>query len=524
MMANYAVYDPVKKKYVLTPEAQALQPQQSIAPRPTIRTGGFSSPKPQQQSLAPPPTGSINYRDPTTYPQPQQQGQSMAPQQPAVPKEPKLEVIPWKGMPTSGAGEQLNPDQSYISQTGQFQYDFWTKQGQMERLRNAAETSGLRTSATAFGGEYVPVASEAATAAIDALNVANLINAARGMFQAIGSMNKAGMVVLSPTGAKDMASTIPQAAGKDMEAYKAVKDVVKAAREGAVGAVHNLRGSTAFEQAVAKGAANSIKPVTEIAVNSKNFMTMVKQVGTVSKAFATPVKAVGGVALLLGAWVWRGQSSKITMDKDFSAFMGTWADNAQKFRDAGQPELADEIVECATDFSEALDSGTYDNIFTGLKGGTAALNVCKTMLAEDIDKLNQKEAADEKKAAEDKITADKAAADLKRQQDLQDVAAKQAYETQTAQTQREQKLQDVQSQRDYETKQQRDAAEAQAFSEDTATENVPGSTLTFGLLNSGGGVEFVDQDKAAMAYFKKPFEELTPAQKKLLMLSKGMIK
>ena len=57
--------------------------------------------------------------------------------------------------------------------------------------------------------------------------------------------------------------------------------------------------------------------------------------------------------------------------------------------------------------------------------------------------------------------------------------------------------------------------------EATGVETTGTSNLDFGLLRSGGDVQFVDRDKAAQYYFGKVFEELTPAQRKLLMLSKG---
>ena len=80
-------------------------------------------------------------------------------------------------------------------------------------------------------------------------------------------------------------------------------------------------------------------------------------------------------------------------------------------------------------------------------------------------------------------------------------------------------------QRDYNEQQQ---AEQRSYSEGqqtlvdaTATEASGSSALNFGLLNSSGEIEFVDRDAASNVYFGKTFEELTPAQKKLLMLSKG---
>ena len=76
-------------------------------------------------------------------------------------------------------------------------------------------------------------------------------------------------------------------------------------------------------------------------------------------------------------------------------------------------------------------------------------------------------------------------------------------------------------QRAYNEQQQAIADQQQFVEESTATENSGASTLNFGILGSSGEVEFVDRDAASNVYFGKVFEELTPAQKKLLMLSKG---
>ena len=61
----------------------------------------------------------------------------------------------------------------------------------------------------------------------------------------------------------------------------------------------------------------------------------------------------------------------------------------------------------------------------------------------------------------------------------------------------------------------------QEFADATATEDSGSSSLNFGILNSSGEEEFVDRDKASIAYFGVPWEELDPAKRRLLMLSKG---
>lgn len=54
-----------------------------------------------------------------------------------------------------------------------------------------------------------------------------------------------------------------------------------------------------------------------------------------------------------------------------------------------------------------------------------------------------------------------------------------------------------------------------------AIESVPGSTLGFGLLQTGSAEQLVDRDKAAQVMYQKPFEGLSEEEKRRLMLLKG---
>ena len=101
-----------------------------------------------------------------------------------------------------------------------------------------------------------------------------------------------------------------------------------------------------------------------------------------------------------------------------------------------------------------------------------------------------------------------------RRYDEQQLAEKRAYEEQIKEEERA--YEEEKAAREAEA-----AAEAAYASEATATEGTGGSTLTFGILNSGGDTEYVDIQKASQYYFGKAYEELTEAQKRLLMLSKG---
>lgn len=113
----------------------------------------------------------------------------------------------------------------------------------------------------------------------------------------------------------------------------------------------------------------------------------------------------------------------------------------------------------------------------------------------------------------------------KKEQAKQEALDERAYKEQQLQESRAYEESRLQEQRTYNEEQaaKQLAAEQNAALEATATavESSGGSTLTFGLLSSGGDIEYVDRDKASQFYYGKAFEELTYAQKRLLMLAKG---
>jgi hypothetical protein len=494
-MANYAVYDPVKKKYVLTPEAQALAPQQSIAPRPTIRTGGFSSPQPQQpqQSFAPPPAGSINYRDPTTFPQPQQQGQSMTPAKPEIPRDYAQTKMPLPGNYGLAAKGVEALDWYFSKERWYNKQEIDPQTGQpmirLESIGVPGEGTIAKMTAEALAKTEIRQAEYQA--------VKGIVKAAReGAVKAIREINQLGEVALTPGGAETLAQTLDAGKGLIPAATKAGSTIV-----------------------TTKTATTFIGGLT----------TMVSKMGFGSLPLGFAISASG--ILGTGFGIWKSQQSKsragaTQVAKDVTEFCKDVGATIPKLVDVGMTEEAKTLRDMCVDMRDAAEvAKSYGWFGQGQNQQSMKLQGYIDILNDNIITADQKLDKKEEEALQAK--EDKAAAESKDPANYYGVNWKGSgltgkdYDKQQADLAApgiEQAKQD--DQRAYDEK----LAKEKAFSEDTATENVPGSTLGFGLLNSGGGIEFVDQDKASRAYFGKPFEELTPAQKKLLMLSKGMIK
>jgi hypothetical protein len=214
-----------------------------------------------------------------------------------------------------------------------------------------------------------------------------------------------------------------------------------------------------------------------------------------------------------------------------------------KLQEAGMTDLAKELRDSNDDLKNGFDVITP---YIPLIGQ----NREKTKILDYTDRLNEiiltydekaKQMTEEKKQAAEKAAADakieqrayeeKQLAD-KRAYEEKQLADKRAYDEQQAKDkaaadkekadrERRQKQQDVAEQRTYTEQQDQIQAERQYDLSATATESAGSSTLNFGLLSSGGSIEFVDRDKASQVYFGKPYELLDPAQKRLLDLSKG---
>jgi flagellar biosynthesis GTPase FlhF len=403
----------------------------------------------------------------------------------------------------------IDPRYSYISQTGRFEHDFWTAEGQKERILNSLETiNPFRLTSTAIGGKYVPVASEAVTGLVMALNLTILIRGGASIFTAVASMNKVGALAVAANGAKTLASTIPEAAGTATKAAAAGEVIL-----------------------------NTKTPATGInAVTQALFHTILGR------------STLGGIVVSVGL------AGSTQIRKEVSDYIKDSGELAVKLREAGLNDLADELNKNSADLKNGFDVVLP---YIPYLGKNIEGNKIQGYI-DDLNAANLKYEAAVKAEKEQEILAaqqaDQAAAELKRQQELSDLADKRAYEektlaekktyeegqaaekqaSETAQTAEQRAYNEEQKaaqqayneaqtaeQRAYNEQEQVRQAEAQARAEGTATETAEGSTLTFGLLSTGGAVEFVDKDKAAKVYFGKVYEELTPEQKMLLNLLKG---
>lgn len=392
--------------------------------------------------------------------------------------------------------QKIDPKYSYISQVGKYEFDFWTTEGQEERIRNALETVSPRLTPTAIGGKYVPGVSEATTGVIDALNVALLINAASGIYKAMATMNKIGAVALAPGGAEAIAATIPAAGG------------------------------------IAPTVASTVAPVA-------NTKTVATTIGFLKNILAT--KNILRTSLVLGGvvGVFSSAAGSAKEKTDIEEEVG---DYLPKLREAGMVDMADELRDSVADLRDGWDAVISYLPYIGKNIGSSKIEGIRSKLnkaVDDYDAIVKKEKEqeltaeiayktqqqeeqriyDEQQLAEKRAYEEQQLAD-KRAYDESQAALKEQQQQQTTEEQRAYNEQQTAEQRAYNEQQQALRDQQAAGLEATATETSQGSTLTFGLLNSAGGKEFVDKDKAAQYYFKAPYEELTPAQKMLLNLLK----
>ena len=470
----------------VAPTIPLINPQPQSRNTPTVRPA-------QQQSINPTPTGTTGAPQPTsTATQPvMQPGFNPAPQS----------INPSTISPDPLTGVENRPGyypEPQSQQPGQFQYqyDFFTKEGQAERLKNALETASFRTSPTSIGGQYIHGVSETATAAIDAVNILNILNAGQSVFKAIAGMGKIGQLALSAGGAQTIAATIPEAAG----------------------------------------IAPTIAAVGAPAVNT---VTTAAKVGFIANLFK--MQGMGKV-IGLGAVV-SAMSGATSTRKDISDYIKDSGALIMKLREEGMSEMADELAESNKDLRDGFDLYLPYIPVIGANLEKNKIQGYRDKLNDNLNTYDAKVRADKEKQAADKLAADQAATIAKMTADtaktesdrINDQKVKdeqRAYDEQKAEKERKQKQQDLVDSRRYNEQQQTEtrsyneqqttAAAQREFDQSAiATEAAGSSTLNFGLLSSGGSVEFVDRDKAATVYFGKPYVELTAAQKRLLDLSKG---
>jgi hypothetical protein len=457
---------------------------------------------PQSQNIPASPSqafyGSVPQQQPQSAQAPAPQSQPWTGSQQSPPGSQSVgsnpDYVPTPGFTQAGAGG-VDPSKSYIGQTGQYQYDFWTAEGQKERVLNALDTISPRLSSTQIMGQDVPVLGEATTAMIDALNVASVLAGGAAVFRALGSMNKVGAVALTANGAKDLASTVPPW-------------LSKAALEGAAPAAGEI-------------ATNSANAATKV-----NFITKILSMRTPAKA------TIGGVILGSGA-IMSSFSGATAVRKDVSDFMKDSGELAVKLREVGLTDMADELAAHNKDLRDgfdvyipylpligkSLEEGKIQDYRDQLNAAT--LKYESVVKAEKEKQIAEAKIADQK-AADAKAAADQAAAATRAAADVTDREDRQAFEAQQAQQKRDWQVQDRQAADQSALAQAQAQGQAQYSQDATALEPSGGSTLTFGLLNTGGGSEFVDKDKASQLYFGKVYDELTPDQRMLLnLLKKG---
>lgn len=397
------------------------------------------------------------------------------------------------------------PEESYIAQNGVYQYDFWTLEGQKERLKNMGQVTlaalnpfDKRQINANIGNPTLKAGTEwAANHPFETALIATTVyEGAAPLLKSIGNMGKLGQVAL--TSPESVAANIPEATGTLTQAQR-------------------------FAAQVKAG---------QVASNTKSTLTLLKEVNSVSRYLTRPLLTVGAMTSFIVGKNQLSQMGQVAISDDIETFYSDWSKQAQKFRDVGMYNEAEELYQCAKDVESDLNNGAFSNILSGRKEGTAAINKCKKELSESIVEYDRIVSNERAKAAEIAVAEERAQAELKRQQELADKEEQRRYNEQQDMLQRQQLLADRADERAYKEAQ---LAEQRAYNEKllaqqqqqadfesaTATENSGSSALVFGLLNSSGEVEFVDRDAASKAYFGKVFEELTPAQKKLLMLSKG---
>jgi flagellar biosynthesis GTPase FlhF len=260
--------------------------------------------------------------------------------------------------------------------------------------------------------------------------------------------------------------------------------------------------------------------------------------------FITKLLAMKGITSVVGIGaVIQGFSGATSTRKEISDYIKDSGELIVKLREAGMTDMADELAESNKDLRDS-----YDLIipYIPIIGKNMEMNKVqgyRDKLNEDLNAYDAKVRSDKEKQAADKLAADQAAKIEQRAYDEKQLADKRAYEEkqladkraydeqqakdkaaadkEKADRERRQKQQDVAEQRTYTEQQDQIQAERQYDLSATATESAGSSTLNFGLLSSGGSIEFVDRDKASQVYFGKPYELLDPAQKRLLDLSKG---
>jgi len=263
----------------------------------------------------------------------------------------------------------------------------------------------------------------------------------------------------------------------------------------------------------------TVQAAGQVAVNTATKTSVIKSI--VGLSLGTKLSTVGGILTLVSVATAGGLS---TDDKktDFIKKSGELAVNLKQL---GMNSEADALNKMNVDLRDGFDKVRgYIPIFGKAWEGSKINHYIEILDEYDlkykaaVKEANEKEELDmlaykEAKEGKDRVYAEEQKQEQRRYNEERELEQR-GYSEQRLDESRAYNEQ----QQEEERKRQEEAA---AGAEATSVEASGSSTLNFGLLNSSGDIEYVDRDKASQYYFEKPFEELTPAQKKLLMLSKG---
>lgn len=388
---------------------------------------------------------------------PQQSSTQQGQQQTLGPQMRSVSVVDKNGVMTT---YRVDPTKSFISQTGQYEFDFWTPEGQRERIANAAETSFFTNVGVQFSsGEEDPTSIPGSEAVMNTLNAAALVYGATAMYRSIAQMSTRGAVALTPTGAQTLAGSTKAAATGAGQSPKVTSNLINA-----------------FKRLPVQWKAASIGSVIGLMVSAEQKGNTIKdeQVALANEmgSFAVKLRATGDPAMINHANELMEYADDITTGYDqFLAYVpiiGRWV-----------PEK--ELKEVRLAFGKVKSE--YDSYV--VQEGQAKL----------LEAEQQKAAA---------------------AQEQQNFQRQQQEDSQ--QFQREER----EARQQFEQQNTLEAARAQLEAEALALEDEGSSTLNFGLLGTSGAPQYVDRDAAAkQLFFGRSYEELTPEQKRLLELLKG---
>lgn len=249
----------------------------------------------------------------------------------------------------------------------------------------------------------------------------------------------------------------------------------------------------------------------EVAVNTATKATGIQ---AISNILRNNKLLTAGAIISMG---WQTGEKQTTTRKDISSYIKDSGELAVKLRQAGMNEEADQLYENNKDLLDGIDTIIP---YIPLIGKVIEENKIQKY-RDELSALNNKYEELQIEQAKQKVLDDRAYKEqqLQEQRRYDEARLAEARAYAESQKEEERRYQEEQAAKESE------AAEAEALrAEALATESLGGSTLNFGILGSGGDIEYVDINKAAQYYYGKPYEELTPAQIRLLMLAKGKIK